>query len=76
MRNCGQRNFRRNEKIKDSNERVTLIMYEILNISEKFDDLDKMETTSSESKVKIEGSIKWLVTALALKTKARLTKYK
>ena len=35
-----------------------------------------METTSSESKVKMEGSGKWLVTALALKTKARSTKYK
>ena len=46
-------------------------MYKILNISEKFDDLDKMETTSSESKVKKEGSGKWLVTALDLKTKAR-----
>ena len=51
-------------------------MYEILKISEKFDNLDKMETTSSESKVKMEGSGKWLVTALALNTKARLTKYK
>ena len=46
-------------------------MYEILKISEKFDNLDNMETTSSESKVKMEGSGKWLVTALALKTKAR-----
>ena len=45
-------------------------MYEILNISEKFDDLDKMETTSSESKVEMEGSGKVLVTALDLKTKA------
>ena len=44
--------------------------------TEKFDNLDKMETTSSESKVKIEGSGKWLVTALALKTKARSKKYK
>ena len=35
-----------------------------------------METTSSESKVKMEGSGKWLVTALALKTKARSKKYK
>ena len=35
-----------------------------------------METTSSESKVKMEVSGKWLVTALALKTKARSTKYK
>ena len=45
-------------------------MYEILRFSGKFDDLDKMETTSSESKVKMEGSGKGLVTALALKTKA------
>ena len=35
-----------------------------------------METTSSESKVKMEGSGKWLVTALALNIKARSTKYK
>ena len=69
--NCGQRNVRKHKLIKDSDERVTLNMYEILKISEKFDDLDKMETTSSESKVKMEGSGKWLVTALALKTKAR-----
>ena len=47
-----------------------------MNISEKFDNLDKMETTSSESKVKMEGSGKWLVTALALKTKSRSKKYK
>ena len=71
MRNCGQCNIRKHKEIKDSDERVTLNMYEILKISEKFDDLDKMETTSSESKVKMEGSGKWLVTALALKTKAR-----
>ena len=51
-------------------------MNDILIISEKFDNLDKMETTSSESKVKMEGSGKWLVTALAIKTKARPKKYK
>ena len=71
MRNFGQRNVRKHKDIKGSDTCVTLNMYEILNISEKFDDLDKMETTSSESKVKMEGSGKWLVTALALKTKAR-----
>ena len=71
MRNCGQRNVRKHKDIKDSDKCVTLNMYEILNISEKFDNLDKMETKSSESKVKMEGSGKWLVTALALKTKAR-----
>ena len=51
-------------------------MNKILKISEEFDNLDKMETTSSESKVKMEGSGKWLVTALALRTKASPTKYK
>ena len=56
MRNCGQRNVRKHKEIKDSDERFTLNMYEILKISEEFDDLDKMETTSSESKVKMEGS--------------------
>ena len=76
MRNCGQRNVRKHKEIKDSDERVTLNMYEILNISEKFDDLDKMKTTSSESKVKMEGSGKGWVTAMALKTKAWPKKYK
>ena len=53
MRNYGQRNVRKYREIKDSDECVTLNMNEILKISEKFDNLDKMETTSSESKVKI-----------------------
>ena len=76
MKNCGQRNVRKHKEIKGSDKCVTLKMYEILNISEKVDDLDKMETTSSESKVKMEGSGKWLVTALTLKTKARSKIYK
>ena len=42
-----------NTKISRVVTSVTLNMYEILNVSEKFDDLDKMETTSSESKVKM-----------------------
>ena len=62
IRNCGQRNFRKHREIKDSDERVTLNMNEILKISEEFDNLEKMETTSSESKFKMEGSGKWLVT--------------
>ena len=70
MRNCGQRNVRNQKEIKGSDKCVTLNMYEILNISENLDDLDKMETTSSESIVKMERSGKWLVTALDLKTKA------
>ena len=76
MRNCGQSNISKHKEIKGSEKRVTLNMYEILNISEKFDDLDKMETTSSESKVKMEGSGKELVTALALKTKSGSKKNK
>ena len=56
MINCGQRNVRKHKEIKGSDKCVTLNMYEILNISENFDDLDNMETTSSESKVKMEGS--------------------
>ena len=55
MRNCGQRNVRKHKEIKDSDERVTLNMYDILNISEKFDNLEKTETKSSQSKVKMEG---------------------
>ena len=50
-------------------------IYEIFKFSEKFDNLDKMETTSSESKVELEGSVKGLVTALALNTKVRSNIY-
>ena len=71
MRKCGKRNVRKHREFKDSDERVTLNMNEILKISEEFDNLDKMETTSSESKVELEGSGKGLVTALALNNKAR-----
>ena len=55
---------------------VTLNIYEIFNISEKFDDLNKMEITSSELKGKLGRSGKGLVTTLDLKTKARSEKYK
>ena len=47
-----------------------------LNVSAKFDSLNKMETTSSESKAKLGRSGKGLVTALAFKTKVRSQKYK
>ena len=76
MKNCGQRNVRKHKEIKGSDKFFTLNIYEILNISEKFDDLNKMETTSSESKVELEGSGKVLVTALDLNTKARSKEYK
>ena len=71
MKNFGLHNVRKHKEIKGSDKCVTLNIYEILNISEKFDNLNNMETTSSESKVELEGSGKGLVTALALKTKAR-----
>ena len=74
MKNCGQRNVRKHKEIKGSDKCATLNIYEILNISENFDDLNKMETTSSESKVELERSGKGLVTALTLKTKARSEK--
>ena len=70
MKNCGRRKVRKHKEIKGSDNIVTL------NISEKFEILNKMETTSSESKGNLGRSGKGLVTALALKTKARSKKYK
>ena len=60
MKNCGRRKVRKHKEIKGSDKCVTLNIYEILNISEKFDNLNKMETTSLESKVELEGSGKGL----------------
>ena len=42
----------------------------------KFDTLDKMKITSSESKVKLERSGKGLITSLGFQAKARSQKYK
>ena len=70
MKNCVQRNVRKHKEINGSDKCFTLNIYEVLNISEKFDDLNKMETTYSESTVELEGSGKGLVTAMALKTKS------
>ena len=60
----------KHKEIKGSDKCVTF------NISEKFDSLNKMKTTSSESKGKLGRSGKGLVTALVLKTKVRSKKYK
>ena len=46
MKNCGRCKVRKHKEIKDSDRIVTL------NISDKFDSMNKMETTSSESKGK------------------------
>ena len=72
MGNCGQQNVMKHKEIKGSDKCVTLNIYDILNISEKFDYMNKMETKSLESKEKLEKPGKGLVTALALKTKERL----
>ena len=70
MKICGRRKVRKQKDIKDSDKIVTL------DISAKFDSLNKMETTSLESKEKLEIPGKGLATALAFKTKARSSKYK
>ena len=70
MKNCGRQKVRKHKEIKDSDNIFTL------DISAKFDSLNKMETTSSESKEKLERPGKGLVTALAFHTKASSPKYK
>ena len=70
IKNCGRCKVRKHKDIRSSEKCVTL------NISEKFDSLNKMETTSSESKGKLGRSGKGLVTDLSLKTKSRSKKYK
>ena len=61
MKNCGRQKVSKHKEIKGSDKCVTL------NISKKFDIMNKMETTSLESKGKLGRSGKGLVTALALK---------
>ena len=70
MKNGGRHKVRKHKDIKGSYKIVTL------DISAKFDSLNKMKTTSSESKGKLERSVKGLVTALVFKTKVRSPKYK
>ena len=70
MKNCGRCKFRKHKEIKGSDKIVTL------NVSAKFDSLNKIETTSSESKGKLGSIGKGLVTALDLKTKVWSQKYK
>ena len=47
MKNCGRRKVSKHKEIKGSDNCVTLNIYEILNISDKFDSLNNTETTSS-----------------------------
>ena len=66
MKSCGRKKVGKHKEIKDSDKIVAL------NVSAKFDSLNKMETTSSESKGKLGRSGKGLVTALAFRTKTIL----
>ena len=68
MKTFGRQKVRKHKEIKGSDKIFTL------NVSEKFDSLNNMETTSSESKERLERSGKRLVTDLAFKTKVRFAK--
>ena len=70
MKKCGRRNVRKHKEIKGSDNYFTL------DISLKFDNLYKMIITYLESKVKLERSVKGLITSLGFKAKVRPQKYK
>ena len=70
MKNCGHQNFRKYKEIKGSDKYVTL------DISLKFESLDKIKITSSESKGTLEISGKGLITSMGFNTKERPHKYK
>ena len=65
VKHCGSCNIRKHKEIKGSDNYVTL------DISSKFDSLDKMKTTSSESKGKLKISGKGLFTSLDFKAKVK-----
>ena len=65
MKICDRCNVRKHKDINGSDKYVTL------NIVLKFDSLDNMKITSSESKGKLKKSGKGLITYLGFKTKAR-----
>ena len=68
MKNCGSCKVRKHKKIKGSDNIFTL------NVSAKFDSLNKIKTTSSESEGKLGRSGKGLIIDLALNTKVRFAK--
>ena len=70
MKNCGRRNVRKHREIKGSDKYVTL------DISLKFESLDKIRITYSESKDNCVRSGKGLIISLVIKSKARPKKYK
>ena len=70
IKNCGRPNVRKHRDIKGSDKYVTL------NISLKFDSLDKMKIISSDSKDNFGRSGKSLITSLGIKSKSRPHTYK
>ena len=70
MKICGRRNIRKHIEIKGSDK------YVILDITLKFDSLDNMKITSSESKEKLEKSVNGLITSMGFKSKLRPHKCK
>ena len=70
MKNFGCHNVKKHKEINGSDKYVTL------DISLEFDSLDKMKIKSSESKGKLERSIKGLITSLGFKAKVRPQKHK
>ena len=70
MKNCGHPNVSKQRDIMGSENYVTL------DISLKFDSLDKIRITSSESKVNLGRSGKGLITSLVIKAKIMPKKYK
>ena len=65
MENCGRLNVGKHKEIRGSDKYVTL------EISSKFDSLDNMKITSSQSKGRLERPGKGLITSLGFNTKAR-----
>ena len=70
MKHFGLRNVMKHRKVKGSDK------YATLDILLKFDSLEKMKITSSESKEKLGRSGKGLITSLVIKDKLRPHKYK
>ena len=70
MKNCGHRNVRKHIEIKGSDKYVTL------DILMKFDSLENIIITYSESKDNLGRSVKGLITSLGLRAKARINQYK
>ena len=70
MKSCVRHNVRKHREIKGSDKYVTL------EISSKFDSLEKMKITSSQSKGRLERPGKGLINSMGFKAKARPQKYK